>query len=143
MGGSFAPPQPSPGFWPGGIGYKRIQDFGNEDYLNNEGIKNEEKSYTGNSGTPYYRLTGVQITVMADYTNKERDGRNDNLDGKYIKCNLKVVSAKGKWSALGPDVGGAGGAIYGTDFPYDFVDSYKYGVTFQVIVTGELGEFDL
>ena len=35
-----------------------------------------------------------------------------------------------------------GGSMYGPDFPYDFVDSYKYGISFQVTVTGEIGQFD-
>ena len=72
--------------------------------------------------------------------NKEED--DDNLLGSYVQCRLKVLSAKGKWSALGPDVGGIGGSLYGPDFPYDFVDSYKYGISFQVTVTGEIGQFD-
>ena len=45
-------------------------------------------------------------------------------------------------AALGPDVGGVGGSLYGSNFPYDFVDSYKYGISFQVEVTGQLGKFD-
>ena len=65
-----------------------------------------------------------------------------NLDGSLVKCVYKVLNAKGKWSALGPDVGGVGGSLYGSNFPYDFVDSYKYGISFQVEVTGQLGKFD-
>merc|ERR1711998_95607 len=84
---------------------------------------------------------------MGEYTNKkEYTGRNgqkdDNLDGSKVMCKLKVLGASGQWSALGPDVGGVGGSIYGSDFPYAFVDSYKYGVTFQITVTGQIGIFD-
>ena len=120
-------------------------------------------------GQPSYRLTGVQINVEATYSNNAvrvtknevlllslitrrlspnarptQPGKNGdaNLDGSLVKCVYKVLSAKGKWSALGPDVGGVGGSLYGSNFPYDFVDSYKYGISFQVEVTGQLGRFD-
>ena len=120
-------------------------------------------------GQPSYRLTGVQINVEATYSNNgvrvtknevlllslitrrlspnarpTQPGKNGdaNLDGSLVKCVYKVLSAKGKWSALGPDVGGVGGSLYGSNFPYDFVDSYKYGISFQVEVTGQLGRFD-
>ena len=120
-------------------------------------------------GQPSYRLTGVQINVEATYSNNAvrvtknevlllslitrrlspnarptQPGKNGdaNLDGSLVKCVYKVLSAKGKWSALGPDVGGVGGSLYGSNFPYDFVDSYKYGISFQVEVTGQLGKFD-
>jgi len=101
---------------------------------------------------PRYRLTGVQIEVLAKFTNEgPRPGRNqfDNLAGKYMTCEFIVQALKTvpdgdtpPFAGFGPDIGGIGADMYGPNFPYDFVDSYKYGVDFQMEATGQLGTFD-
>ena len=94
----------------------------------------------------FFRALNTSLSCM--YLSQ---GRNqfDNLDGKYMTCEFIVQALKSvpdgdypPFAGFGPDIGGIGADMYGPNFPYDFVDSYKYGVNFQMEATGQLGTFD-